>query len=233
VAKSKRIPLVSQYMENVSSVALEDYQDLFRGFAKRRHGVYALYKGKRLYYVGLAKNLRTRLKQHLRDRHGKAWDRFSMYLTLNDSHIKELESLVLRIVRPDGNRQMGKFGRAENLQRRFARIVRDDARDRLDDLLGRVRKPKARSVGRTLKRSTPVLAEYVTSSMRLRGRHKGKVVKARVLRNGIVSVGGVRFNSPSLAAKAACPGRGAVNGWHFWTFERGPGDWVRLNELRR
>ncbi len=220
-------------MENVSSVALEGYQNLFRDFARQRHGVYALYKGKRLYYVGLAKNLRTRLKQHLRDRHGKAWDRFSMYLTLNDSHIKELESLVLRIVRPEGNRQKGKFRRAENLQRRFARIVRDDARERLDDLLGRVRKPKAKPSVRRLKGAPPILAAYVSGAMRLRGRHKGKVVKARVLRNGIVSVGGMRFNSPSLAAKHACPGRGAVNGWVFWNYERGPGDWVRLNELRR
>jgi hypothetical protein len=232
MATRKRTPLVTQYMENVSSVALEDYQSLFRDFARQRHGVYALYKGKRLYYVGLAKNLRQRLKQHLKDRHAKAWDRFSMYLTLNDAHIKELESLVLRIVRPEGNRQKGKFGRAENLQRRFARIVRDDARERLDDLLGRVRKPARKNARRTLKGSTPVLAKYVTGAMRLRGRHRGKVVKARVLRNGTVSVGGARFNSPSLAAKAACPGRGAVNGWQFWTYERGPGDWVRLNELR-
>jgi hypothetical protein len=219
-------------MENVSSVALEDYQSLFRNFARQRHGVYALYKGKRLYYVGLAKNLRARLKQHLKDRHGKAWDRFSMYLTLNDSHIKELESLVLRIVRPEGNRQKGKFRRAENLQRKFARIVREDAQQRLDDLLGRVRKPRTKAV-RTVRGKPPVLAEYISGAMRLRGRHRGKVVKARVLRNGIVSVGGARFNSPSLAAKAACPGRGAVNGWHFWTYERGPGDWVRLNELRK
>lgn len=233
MAKSKRAPLVTQFMENVSSVALEDYQNLFRNFARQRHGVYALYKGKRLYYVGLAKNLRTRLKQHLRDRHGKAWDRFSMYLTLNDSHIKELESLVLRIVRPEGNRQKGKFRRAENLQRRFARIVREDARQRLDDLLGRVRKQKSRATLRTIRGRQPVLAKYISGAIRLRGKHKGKTVKARVLRNGIVSVGGARFNSPSLAAKAACPGRRAVNGWEFWTYERGPGDWVRLDELRR
>jgi hypothetical protein len=233
MAKAKRMPLVTQFMENVSSAALEDYQYLFRKFARQRHGVYALYKGKRLYYVGLAKNLRTRLKQHLRDRHSKAWDRFSMYLTLNDSHIRELESLVLRIVRPEGNRQKGKFGRAENLQRRFARIVRDDARDRLDDLFGRERKSRSGTTGHTSNSSVPVLAEYVSGTLRLRGRYKGKVVKARVLRNGMVSVGGTRFKSPSLAAKYACPGRGAVNGWHFWTYERGPEDWVRLNELRR
>jgi type I restriction-modification system DNA methylase subunit len=35
----------------------------------RRHGVYALYRGNRLYYVGLASNLRSRLNTHLRDRH--------------------------------------------------------------------------------------------------------------------------------------------------------------------
>jgi hypothetical protein len=25
----------------------------------------------------------------------------------------------------------------------------------------------------------------------------------------------------------------AVNGWWFWRFERAPGDWVRLKEMRR
>lgn len=233
MAKTKRTSLVTQFMEHVSIVVLQDYQDIFRSFARQRHGVYALYKGRRLYYVGLARNLRARLKQHLNDRHGQAWDRFSMYLTLNDSHIKELESLVLRIVRPEGNRQNGKFGRAENLQRRFARTVRQNDRERLDDLLGRVRKPRAKATSRSPQGKSPVLAEYISGAMRLRGRYKGKIVKARVLRNGMLSVGGTRFTSPSLAAKAACPGRGAVNGWHFWNYERGPGDCVRLNVLRR
>jgi hypothetical protein len=156
-----------------------------------------------------------------------------MYLTIGDEHIRELESLVLRIVRPKGNVQVGKFGKAENLRRAFARRVREDARVRLNELLGRskvVKKPRA--IGRLGKRQA-ALAVYTTRPMRLRGRYRGKTVKARVLRSGLISVKGRRFTSPSLAARAACSGRHAVNGWSFWKYERAPGDWVRLSELRR
>lgn len=95
--KRRRQPLVSQFLEHVSRKALEDYQDTIREFVRRRHGIYALYKNEKLYYVGLASNLRNRLKAHLKDRHGESWDRFSIYLTIDDGHIRELESLTQRI----------------------------------------------------------------------------------------------------------------------------------------
>src|SRR3954463_5997996 len=112
---ARRAQLVCQQLENISSRVLEDYQDIIKQYIRGRNGVYALYNGDKLYYVGLATNLRGRLKQHLRDRHGKLWDRFSVYLTIGDHHIKEMESLLLRITRPVGNKQIGKFVRCENL----------------------------------------------------------------------------------------------------------------------
>jgi len=75
--------------------------------------VYALYKRSKLYYVGLAKDL----KAHLNDRHGQSWDRFSVYLTIGDEHLKELESLILRIVKPKGNKVKGKFAKSQDLRR--------------------------------------------------------------------------------------------------------------------
>ncbi len=231
--RTKRPALVSQYLEGISRAALEEYQQLFREFARRRHGVYALYKGHRLYYVGLARDLRGRLKQHLKNRHGDSWNRFSMYLTIGDEHIRELEALVIRIVKPKGNRQIGRFGRAENLRRTFARRVREDSRCRLNDLLGRVAAVKVVRVGKVAGKRKAILLPYMKGSMRLRGMHKGRVVKARVLKSGMISVRGKRYSSPSLAAVAVCPSRRAVNGWEFWRYERAPGDWVQLSELRR
>ena len=93
---AKRKPLVSQHLENISRQALEKYQNVVRRYVRRRQGVYALYRRGKLYYVGLASNLRSRLAHHLRDRHRDSWDRFSVYLTIGDSHLKELESLILR-----------------------------------------------------------------------------------------------------------------------------------------
>lgn len=232
MTRARRGALVSQYLEGISRTALAEYQQFFREQARRRDGVYALYRKKKLYYVGLARDLSGRLKAHLRDRHGESWDRFSMYLTVGDGHIKELESLVLRIVRPSGNRQGGKFAKAQNLRREFARRVRQDAAAHLGELLGTEAKVIVRPAG-SAKEKLAVLAAYVTKPMKLRGRYKGKVLKAQVRRNGTIFFLGKRFQSPSMAARAALPQRRAINGWYFWTYERAPGDWVRLRELRK
>lgn len=232
--KRKRVNLVSQYMERISGDALEAYQSIFREFARRRNGVYALYRKDRLHYVGLARDLRGRLKAHLKDRHRDNWDRFSIYLTIGDEHIRELESLVIRIAQPTGNRQVGKFPRAENLKRPFAQRIREDAKRRLDALLGRVQPERAREKGTKLKGGrVPVLRKWTLKSFRIRARFKGKVLRARVGKRGTIHFRGKAYASPSKAASAAIGQKRAVNGWHFWVYERAPGDWVALNELRR
>jgi hypothetical protein len=86
--KSK--PLVIEHLENISRKALEKYQPIITEYVKGKKGVYALYKGERLKYVGLAGNLRSRLSTHLRDRHAQSWDKFSVYLTEDDEHLREL-----------------------------------------------------------------------------------------------------------------------------------------------
>jgi Restriction Enzyme Adenine Methylase Associated len=78
----------------------------------------------------------------------------------------------------------------------------------------------------------PTLAEYVNGPMKLRARFKGQTIEARVRRTGEVRLDGKEYTSPSLAAAAACK-RKTCNGWTFWQYERAPGDWVPLNELRK
>lgn len=72
-------------------------------------GVYALYKGKKLVYAGLAtKSLRGRLKQHIRHKKGK-WDHFSFYQVIDSEHIKDIETLILRVSKPKLNKRKGTF----------------------------------------------------------------------------------------------------------------------------
>jgi len=233
----KQTSLVCQYLENISREALENYQDIIRSYVGRRQGIYALYKGNKLYYIGLAGNLRIRLRQHLKDRHKESWDRFSVYLTIGDSHMKELESLILRIVNTTGNKQKGKFSKAENLRRKLAADIRATFSERLGTIIGvetskkspekQIRKIESKITGRK-----PVLAYYIKGPFVLRTKFKGKRLEARVKKNGTVSFNGKIFTSPSKAAAAACK-RPTENGWIFWKYERAPGDWVRLDEMRK
>lgn len=228
----QRSHLVCQHLENISREALEKHQEIIRRYVRSRQGVYALYRRGHLYYVGLASNLRSRLSHHLKDRHRHSWDRFSVYITIGDHHLKELESLILRIVQPKGNRVAGKFPKSEDIRRRFARDIRVFQRDELRAILGKSFEEEEENLSERREGRSPVLARYIKTSTRLRARHKGKLLRAHVRRDGQVRYAGKNYNSPSLAGAAAAK-RKSCSGWTFWTYERAPGDWVVLDKLRK
>ena len=224
--------LVCQYLENVSSQALEQYQSIIRKYVQRRSGIYALYRKEKIYYVGLASNLRSRLKSHLRDRHHGLWDRFSVYLTIGDDHIRELESLILRIAKPKGNKVKGKFRMAQDLRRQLAKDIRVGQKRELSALLGKQFSDMVIPSGEK-KRAHGRAAKYITRSYKLKAVSRGKTLWARLRRDGRIKFKGKIYRSPSQAGWEAVRRRHGVNGWSFWTFERAPGDWVPIDELRR
>lgn len=232
---AKRSSLVCQHLENISRDALERHQDIIRQYVRGRQGVYALYRGDKLYYVGLASNLRMRLAHHMRNRHGESWNRFSVYLTIGDSHMRELEALILRIVKPKGNNQKGKFAKSEDLKRRFGRDVRERYRKEYGALLGSpIKVIKAAKVSSKVKLGgkAAVMVKYLKGrALSLRKVYKGKLYKARLRKDGSMLFQGIIYSSPTMAGKALC--NHAVNGWRFWEYERAPGDWVKLEKLRR
>ena len=215
--RSKKPALVTQYLENISSEGFEKHADIIRKFVRGRNGVYALYRKGKLYYSGLASVLRGRLRWHLRDRHANRWDTFSVYLTIGDQHLRELESLILRVAQPPGNRQLGKFSGAQNLNRSFGREIAKKQRVERNRILGResLSQEKEEGLGR---------------SRRIRGKFKGAFVKARLRADKRVRFKGKLYSSPSAAASAIR--KGPTNGWSFWHYERSPGDRVQIDELR-
>ncbi|MHA1278039.1 MAG: DUF4357 domain-containing protein [Candidatus Helarchaeota archaeon] len=232
--------LVSQYVEKISRKLLEKYPQVIRDIAKGQHGIYALYKGNKLYYVGLASNLRRRLRHHLRDRHKATWDRFSLYLTLSDKPLRELESLVLRIASPKGNLQAGKFLRAKNLKRAISRKISEMQRRERMDFLGEesISKPS-----RVIKKEKGIsaLAPYITKRIHLRFRYKGKLYIANARKDGWITfdfrsadynrLKNTKFKSPSAAA-AAVTGH-PMSGWRCWKYKNRKGEWVYIDELRK
>jgi hypothetical protein len=232
--------LVCQHLENVSRDVLQHYSEIIRTFVgPGRHGIYALYRGNRLYYVGLATNLRSRMSQHLRDRHAETWDHFSLYLTVGHQHLREIECLLVRIGHPRGNRAKPKFIRSENLGPGLRRQISECQHRELQKLFpGSTSKQAKRQTGRK-RRATPsegrepTLAPYLPTNkgFPIRFRFKGKLHKARVRTDGTIRYQGQVFTSPSSAAAAVT--KKASDGWTAWRYERAPGDWVPLSELRR
>jgi hypothetical protein len=230
---AKQAPLVTQYLERISRDAVEKHQKLFRQYVRHRQGVYALYKDRKLYYVGLAVDLRWRLKQHLRDHHRRSWNRFSVYLTIQERHLKELETLLLRITgKPPGNRVLGKFRDSENLKRRLKRDLRRFHDNEVREFFGQSEDLEDHELRKRKRgKRASILVDLVRGPMKLRATLRGKLFKARVRRNGTIRFKGETFTSPSAAASAICGH--PSDGWYFWKYERGPGDWVKLHELRR
>jgi len=77
-----------------------------------------------------------------------------------------------------------------------------------------------------------ILAEYIRGPMKLRADYKGNIIRAKVRKDGTIRLGGKKYFSPSVAAAKACK-RQSCNGWTFWKYERAPGDWVLIDNLRR
>jgi hypothetical protein len=234
--------ILEQYLEGISWEAMDQYPDVIKLLIRRRSGVYALYDGEQLYYVGLASNLMGRLKTHLKDRHRGLWDRFSVYLTARteQSHIRELEALLLRIVSPAGNKVAGRLRAAKNLYPSLhASMSLRDAERRAGLLGGVAAKRLQRKLIRAATRPAKVsqrqkgdaypAAGIASVRLPLQGTYKGTTYSATLRRDGQIRLDGILYPSPTAAATMAIGRR--MNGWWFWKARKGS-DWTRLKELR-
>lgn len=79
-------------------------------------GIYVLYKDGAPHYVGKAASLSWRIRAHMNDRLKRKWDTFSLYVIRGDRYMKDVESLLLRIVKPKGALVSGRFRGATNLR---------------------------------------------------------------------------------------------------------------------
>jgi Restriction Enzyme Adenine Methylase Associated len=127
------------------------------------------------------------------------------------------DPVFLRVAQPPGNRQLGKFSGAQNLNRSFGREIARKQRAERNRILGRETVTEEAQLGPARGR-------------RIRAKYKGKFIKARLRADKRVRMKGKLYGSPSAAASAI--GKRAMNGWSFWRYERGPGDWVPIDELR-
>lgn len=228
--------LVTDYIERMSGEILDDrYRPQLADLIRGHSGIYALYKEDDLYYVGLAIDLMRRVDQHLKDRHRGAWNRFSVYLTQRDEHLKPLESLLLRVFKPSGNQQGGRLPGASDRKRALAQAMKQRDAEWRDAALGRpARKAPARPKSQTFVDGTPMpprvaAFEALPRPQPLQATYKGKVYRASLLKDGSVKLAGVKYASLSAAAVSIV--KRSMNGWWFWSVRDAEGEWVRLTHL--
>jgi len=242
--KKYRGQLVFQYVDRISRKLLEQYREIIRDIARGKHGIYALYRDEKIYYVGLASNLRQRLGHHLRDRHRKTWNKFSIYLTTSSENLKDLESLFLRIFKPKGNAIIGKFLKAKNLKRTVNSRIRELQIRERKALIGEIFAPipvkKVRKKKIEKDKEQGVLAPYINKRIHIRLVYKERLYIAHVLKNGWITFDNrsaeykrlkdKKFRSPSMAGAAVF--KRTCNGWTNWKYRNTKNEWVPLDELR-
>lgn len=115
--KSSKGTLVKGMTKRLPSGLLDHplIEPALRQIMKGYSGIYVLYHGAEIYYVGLTKDLFGRLSAHLKDRHRRKWDHFAIFRIKRAGFLKDVETLLMRVVRPRGNRSMGHIGRGGDL----------------------------------------------------------------------------------------------------------------------
>jgi len=200
-AKGKQA-LLLRHLEDISWQVMEEYPQVVREMIRGRFGVYALYRRGRLHYVGLANNLIARLRTHLRDRHRGLWDRFSVYLTTGAEHMRELESLLIRIAKPTGNRVVGGFGGSTSLFAHLNRRVKEIDADRRATILGGAVARRRRRAKAARAKGNLALSGFAERRTPLRARYKGRSYRASLRTDGTIYFRNKVYKSPSAAGEA-------------------------------
>ncbi|MFH1616780.1 MAG: GIY-YIG nuclease family protein [Planctomycetota bacterium] len=231
--KHKARAIIAGHLEKIGAKVFDDFSSVITDIIKGHQGIYALFKKDRLYYVGLARNLKGRINSHNKDRHQNKWTHFSLYIIRKEDHIKEIESLVLRIAYPKGNIVRGKLKQSKDLRPLLKSRLKDEWEKQLDGIIGSKIRPVGKIKKRKFKKSDKrPLQGYFPEGKVIYANYKGKEYKAWVYSNGRIKVNGEIFDSPSLAGLAITKKR-TMNGWRFWKYKDKNRELVYIDNLRK
>jgi len=222
-SQRKNKVLATSKLEMVSKEAFRQHYDLVTKLIGNSPGVYALYDDNELYYVGKSVDLRTRVKQHLRDRHLASWTHFSLYLANKEEHIHEIETLLIRIANPRGNRAKPKGKATGSLIKELKAMVRQKQKQEIEKLFGAKAASSPKADNRKAKASIKGLVKIRAPLFKT---YKGKEYKAILETTDMIRIAGKSFKSATAAARAIT--HGPVNGLRFWNIEDLNGDWIKL-----
>ena len=254
-----RLPILKGKLEKAPNTLFTDkrYKEIRKSEFGNKCGVYALYNKKgRLYYVGRASNMKSRLYNHLQNQHSKKWHYFSVYFTNSEPQARELESIIISIEKPKGNSHNPKLKTLDkNMRRRIEKNmkivdresrqfgtvdVKSRSKKESQKQLNRVKSLKANdnkksglhiTTQRKLKAGNKSfsLVNLFGTDKPLKATHKKQEYKAMLLTSGKVLYKGKEY-SLSGAGKVATGLE--TNGWTFWQIQDHKNRWVTLSTLR-
>ena len=220
--------LFNRKLEKVSKEIFEKYHGALSELVGTSHGVYALYNENELYYVGKTSDLKRRIKQHLKDRHVAQWTHFSLYLMSKSAYIGDIESVLISIADPTGNKAKPKGTADAELRKDLEDIVKKRQEEERSRLFGTKKSSKRKKSKTQTKR--PTLKNIFSKARPLSTKFKGKEYKARLLISGKIRYKGKLYDTPSGAAVAALGG--SKSGWNYWEVQNEDGNWVKLSTLK-
>jgi GIY-YIG catalytic domain. len=108
-----------------SPIFKEKLKEMMKNYA----GIYGLYKDDKLYYLGLTRNLLGRINWHLKDRHKGKWNSFQIFRIKKVDYLKDIETLLLHIVKTKGNRVKGRVPKDAQLNWALREIYNDHKKE--------------------------------------------------------------------------------------------------------
>jgi len=172
--KSVKGSLVKGVLENIPRESFERIADAIEKTMKGESGIYALYKNDRLYYVGLARDLKGRVKKHTRDKHAGKWNKFSIYTIKKAKYLGDVETIILRIGKPKGNDQLGRIPKLRALQKILVKEAKKKVKESKDAVKEAKEKVKESKEEDLRKRSRIKKTKKKTSRRTTRKKTKGK-----------------------------------------------------------
>jgi hypothetical protein len=231
--KRKTRAIIAGHLEKIGAKVFDDFSSVITDLIKGHQGIYALFKKDRLYYVGLASNLKSRINAHRKDKLQNKWTHFSLYIIRKEDHIKEIESLVLRIAYPKGNIVRGKLKKSKDLRPLLKSRLKDEWVKQLDGIICNKNRPAGKIKKRKIKKTgeRPLHGCFPEGKV-IYANYKGKEYKAWVYSNGRIKVKGKLFDSPSMAGISVTKKK-TMNGWRFWKYKDKNGELVYIDQLRK
>ncbi|MDE1865828.1 MAG: GIY-YIG nuclease family protein [Candidatus Micrarchaeota archaeon] len=106
---TKSESLIDGHAERIESGILQtDGADTaFYNMIERKPGVYVLYRGSKIYYIGKSITSAGRIDGHFRDRLKGKWNNFAFYQVRHPKYLADLETLLIHATRSKQGKRRG------------------------------------------------------------------------------------------------------------------------------